>query len=172
MLHPSQLGFSRGRGLQDHKLLYNSLLEQGLCESKENITSWQVAGGFITRRDEVISTKAGVLILAKFTSVKNSEGRKNLLQHLDKFCNWVQTNEPSTYTYCVLTSQTVAEEVLLVERYKDLSALKEHSRTKEMQSMLEQISPLIIKNNTEMSEWNEVDGFRFVNLGVTPKVRL
>lgn len=53
-----------------------------------------------------------------------------------KFCDWVEENEPTTLTYCVLTRPEAPNEVLLFERYKDLAALEVHGKTQEFKAML------------------------------------
>ncbi|RFU73694.1 hypothetical protein TARUN_8566 [Trichoderma arundinaceum] len=129
---------------QEYKLYRDSLLNEQLSEADESVTLWQVAGGFLSRKNEHPTAKAGVLMVAKFTSLDGDNTQK-LVKELQNFCNWVETNEPSTYTYCLFTSQTAAKEVLLFERYKDVPSLKVHGSTQEFKSML-RLSILLLFN--------------------------
>ena len=93
-----------------------------------------------------------------------------------KFCDWVETNEPTTYTYCVMTRPKAPNEVLLFERYADLQALGVHGTTKEFKAMFRATGPFIRVKETVLSEWEELDGSFVSNqpggAGVTGQAKL
>jgi hypothetical protein len=53
-----------------------------LCEGEESITFWRVAGGFLSRKGENQSPKAGVLVLAKFLCIQGEEAVQKLVKEL------------------------------------------------------------------------------------------
>lgn len=59
------------------------------------------------------------------------------LTHVNsKFCDWVEANEPTTFTYCVMIRPNVPNEVLMFERYKDLPGLGVHGKSQAFKDML------------------------------------
>ncbi|KAL6805054.1 hypothetical protein GGI42DRAFT_323452 [Trichoderma sp. SZMC 28013] len=120
----------------EYKRFSGSVTGQKLHEGKETATLWQPTGGFLTRKNQASTTNAGVLVLAKFTCNDKEKAVQNLVKELQTYCEWIEGNEFTTYTYCVMTSQTANKEVLLFERYKDLPSVKTHGQTNEFKSML------------------------------------
>ncbi len=79
------------------------------------------------------------LVLHRISSLFRFVAFKKLILVLipvSKFCDWVEENEPTTLTYCVMTRPEAPNEVLMFERYKDLPALGVHGKSKQFKDML------------------------------------
>ncbi|KIW19742.1 hypothetical protein PV08_00316 [Exophiala spinifera] len=120
--------------------------------------TWFPTAGFVARTGQRETPKAKIVMLAKFVC-KDGEGmREKLVDVLGNFCNWVEANEPTTLTYCVMTRPDAPQEVLMVERYKDLPALGVHGKTKEFKAMFKATGPYVQGKKTILSEWEEQEG--------------
>ncbi|KAK4060776.1 uncharacterized protein Triagg1_10619 [Trichoderma aggressivum f. europaeum] len=135
-IFPSANEFATVQNSPEYKRFNDSVTGQKFHEGKETANLWQPTGGFLTRKNQASTTNAGVLVLAKFTCNDNEKAVQNLVKELQTYCEWIEGNEFTTYTYCVMTSQTANNEVLLFERYKDLPSVKAHGQTNEFKSML------------------------------------
>ncbi|KAK4937959.1 hypothetical protein LTR10_021524 [Elasticomyces elasticus] len=124
---------------------------------KEDRTVWYPAAGFVARKGAKETPKAKIVMLAKFVTKETEGARDKLVQVLGSFCNWVEDNEPTTLTYCVMTRPDSPNEVLLFERYKDLGALGVHGKTKEFKAMFKGTGPFVQGRKTVLSEWEELD---------------
>ncbi|KAL7930232.1 hypothetical protein V8C35DRAFT_164300 [Trichoderma chlorosporum] len=150
---------------------YKSFNDPELYEDKDTITLWRPAGGFLSRKNRPV-TNAAVLILAKFTCINDKDAVQHLVKELQTYCDWVESNEITTFTYCVMINQAESKEVLLFERYMDLPSVKTHSQTNQFKSMSKHISPWIEANRTEITRWNELDGSFFSSLNLGPTAKL
>ncbi|EXJ79760.1 hypothetical protein A1O3_08043 [Capronia epimyces CBS 606.96] len=123
-----------------------------------HLTTWYPTAGFVARRNQIETGPAQIVMLAKFV-VRDGDGlREKLVDVLGKYCSWVESNELTTLTYSVLTRPDAPNEVLMFERYKDLQALGEHSKTAQFRAMFKATGPFIQAKKTLLSEWNELDG--------------
>ncbi|KAL7904793.1 hypothetical protein GGI35DRAFT_462660 [Trichoderma velutinum] len=171
-IFPDASALATVQNSREYKLFSDSMTGQKLHEGKEIATIWQPTGGFLTRKSRASTTNAGVLVLAKFTCNDKEEAVQNLVKELQTYCEWVEGNEFTTYTYCVMTSQTASKEVLLFERYMDRPAIKAHSQTNEFKSMSKRILPWIEANRTEITPWSELDGSFFSSLDLNTTAKL
>ncbi|KAL7940651.1 hypothetical protein V8C42DRAFT_336965 [Trichoderma barbatum] len=157
-IFPNASALATAQNSTEYKLFNDSVISQEFYEEKEDVTLWQPTGGFLSRKHQDPTINAGVLVLAKFTCIENEKAVQNLVKELQTYCDWVESNEPTTYTYCVMTSQSASKEVLLFERYMDMPSVKVHGQTPEFKSMFKQISPWIETNRTEITRWDELGG--------------
>jgi len=120
--------------------------------------NWYPSAGFVARKGEQQTAPAQIVMLAKFVCKDGQGTREKLVDVLGKFCDWVEANEPTTLTYCVMTRPDAPNEVLMFERYKDLAALGVHGKSKEFRDMFKATGPFVQGRKTVLSEWEEVQG--------------
>ncbi|KAJ4861259.1 hypothetical protein T069G_06247 [Trichoderma breve] len=171
-IFPSESELATVQNSPEYKRFSDSVTGQKLHKGKETATLWQPTGGFLTRKNQASTTNAGVLVLAKFICNDKEKAVQNLVKELQTYCEWIEGNELTTYTYCVMTSQTASKEVLLFERYKDLPSVKAHGQTNEFKSMFKRISPWIETKRTEITPWSELDGSFFSSSDLEAKAKL
>ncbi|KAL6246347.1 hypothetical protein RBB50_006583 [Rhinocladiella similis] len=126
--------------------------------SKGDHTTWYPSAGFMARKSQRETPRAKIVMLAKFICKDGQGMREKLVDVLGKFCDWVEENEQGTLTYCVMTRPDAPQEVLMVERYKDLPAIGVHGKTKEFKTMFKATGPFVQGKKTILSEWEEQEG--------------
>ncbi|KIW56289.1 hypothetical protein PV05_04959 [Exophiala xenobiotica] len=129
-----------------------------VAANAEDRTKWYPSAGFVARKGEEEAPKAKIVMLAKFICKEGQGMREKLVDVLGKFCDWVEENEPTTLTYCVMTRPEAPNEVLMFERYKDLPALGVHGKSKQFKDMFKATGPFVQGRKTILSEWEELDG--------------
>ncbi|EXJ62900.1 hypothetical protein A1O7_03343 [Cladophialophora yegresii CBS 114405] len=158
----SPAAFSAVKHTPVFKSFHSRVAEEKLYDPARDmeISEWIPAAGFVARKGEKESPKAGIVMLAKFVLKDNDldVNRDGLVGVLGNFCDWVEQNEPGTLTYHVLTSEKNPGEVLMFERYKDLPALGVHGKTAEFKAMFKGTGRFIQGKKTVLSEWEELDG--------------
>ncbi|KIW96919.1 uncharacterized protein Z519_02310 [Cladophialophora bantiana CBS 173.52] len=157
---PAALATLKTTAPPEYKQYHSTVAREGLysVERDMDISEWTPCAGFVARKGEKETPKAGIVMLAKFVC-KDGEGMKDgLVSVIGKFCDWVEANEFGTLTYSVMASTTSPNEVLLFERYKDLAALGVHGKTAEFRAMFKGTGRFIQVKKTVLSEWEELEG--------------
>ncbi|KIX10522.1 uncharacterized protein Z518_01605 [Rhinocladiella mackenziei CBS 650.93] len=142
----------------EYKEYFDLVERESLYATNEDLAAWYPTAGFVARKGEKETPRAGIVMLAKFVCKDGEDMREKLVDVLGKFCDWVEANEAGTLTYCVMTRPKAPNEVLLFERYLNLQALGVHGKTKEFKAMFKGTGPFIQGRKTVLSEWVEQDG--------------
>ncbi|KIW75692.1 hypothetical protein Z517_10434 [Fonsecaea pedrosoi CBS 271.37] len=121
----------------EYREYHTTVAREGLYDVQNDmdISEWTPVAGFVARKNEKESPKASIVMLAKFVCKDSEASKAGLIDVLGKFCDWVEANEFGTLTYCVMTNNNAPDQVLMVERYKDLASLGVHGKTAEFRAM-------------------------------------
>ncbi|ORY86866.1 hypothetical protein BCR37DRAFT_127319 [Protomyces lactucae-debilis] len=89
------------------------------------------AAGFLTRDTEsasTISTNLSCIAVAVVISIKDEQGRIDILNRAKEACAKVQKNEPGTLSYQWFVDPKDAKKVFVFERYTDAAAVAAHRK--------------------------------------------
>lgn len=90
------------------------------------------AAGFLTRSTESASTITNNLTciaVAVTITVKNEQGRVDILNKAKEVCAAVEKNEPGVLSYKWFVDPKDAKKVYVFERYRDQAAVQEHRKS-------------------------------------------
>ncbi|KJX98524.1 hypothetical protein TI39_contig407g00002 [Zymoseptoria brevis] len=127
--------------------------KEGLYSKEEQLVAWYRTDGFVAREKHARPFGNCLVSLTKFVG-----NRERVLEVLRDFVTFVRDEEPDVLTYAIFTRPKAEKEVMLFVRYKDMKALRTHSKCPEHDEVVKKIVKCIENDmSTSTTVWQEIE---------------
>ncbi|KAK4574378.1 hypothetical protein LTR86_002140 [Recurvomyces mirabilis] len=140
---------------------HDAVKREDLYEKPEELVAWYRATGFEARPG---GGKEGEGVLISISKM-DCKDRRQVVEAITDFANWVDKNEPFVLTYALFSRPKAPNEAVLFVRYADAKGLKSHSNAPEHVEVVKKLRKLL---NGDLGKgttlWQEV-GDSFASTG-------